>query len=680
MNPPEAKRIVKVLTEHGNIRKDNYFWLNESDNPKVLEYLKAENNYTDEMLRHTQALQEKLYNEIIGRIKQDDASVPFMDNGYFYYTRYEDGKEFPVYCRKKGSIDAPEEILLNVNEMAKGHKFLNVTGLSMSVNNKFLSYGVDTLGRRKYYIFIKNLETGETYKDKIPNTTGYAVWANDNKTLFYTRKDRALRAYKIFRHKLGDSSSDDKEIYHEKDKSFSTTVYKTKSYKFLVMGSFSIISSEYRILNADNPDGNFRIFQQREKDIEYYIDHYEDIFYIKTNLKAKNFRLMKTPIDKTTKENWQEIIPNRKDVLLEEMEIFNDYLVLQEKKNGLNQLRIIGLKDRSDHYLDFGEAAYSTSIDRNPEFNTEKLRYSYSSLIAPRSIIDYNMRTGEKIILKQDEVLGGYNKDDYVVERLYATADDKTKIPVSIVYKKGIRKDGTSPLLIYGYGSYAISTEPVFSSTRLSLLNRGFIYAMAHIRGGQEMGRSWYEEGKLLKKKNTFTDFINCAEFLIKEKYTSKEKLCIIGASAGGLLMGVVVNMRPDLFKAVVANVPFVDVITTMLDESIPLTTGEFDEWGNPKFKEYYDYMLSYSPYDNIAQQNYPAMIVITGLHDSQVQYWEPAKWVAKLREMKTGNNILLLKTNMQAGHGGASGRFEKFREIAVEYTFLLDQLNIKDE
>src|ERR1035437_2823148 len=670
MNPPVAE----------NIRTDNYFWLNQSDNPKVIEYLKAENDYSDKMLKHTEALQEKIYTEILGRIKQNDASVPYKDNEYFYYTRHEDAREYPVYCRKKGTTDAPEEILLNVNEMAKGHKFLNVTGLSMSVDNKFLSYGVDTLGRRKYNIFFKNLETGETYKDKIPNTTGYAVWANDNKTLFYTRKDKALRAYKIFRHKLGDSSSDDKEIYHEKDETFNTTVYKTKSDKFLIIGSFSIISSEYRILNADEPDGDFKIFQQREGDVEYYIDHYQDLFYIKTNLKAKNFRLMKTPVDKTTKENWQEIIPNRKNVLLEEMEIFNDYLVLQEKKNGLNHLRIIGLNDKSDQYLDFGEAAYSTSIDRNPEFNTRVLRYSYTSLITPRSIIDYNMRTREKIILKQDEVLGGYNKDDYVVERLYATADDKTKIPVSIVYKKGIRKDGTSPLLIYGYGSYAISTEPVFSSTRLSLLNRGFIYAMAHIRGGQEMGRSWYEDGKLLKKKNTFTDFISCAEFLIKEKYTSKEKLCIIGASAGGLLMGVVVNMRPDLFKAVVANVPFVDVITTMLDESIPLTTGEFDEWGNPGDKKYYDYILSYSPYDNIEKKNYPAMLVLTGLHDSQVQYWEPAKWIAKLRDIKTGNNILLLKTNMQAGHGGASGRFEKFREIAVEYTFLLDQLNIKDE
>jgi oligopeptidase B len=680
MNPPIAEKIKKELIEHGNKRTDNYFWLKECENPKILEYLKAENAYADEMLKHTLGLQEKIYNEIKGRIKQDDASVPYRDNGYYYYTRYEDGKEYPVYCRKKGTIESTEEILLNVNEMAKGQKFLNVTGLSVSMDNKFLSYGVDKVGRRKYTIFIKNLETGKTYKDKIPNTTGYAAWANDNVTLFYTRKDNALRAYKVFRHKVGKSPSDDKEIYHEKDETFNTTVYKTKSDKFLIIGSFSIVSSEYRILSADEPNGDFRIFQERERDVEYYIDHYKDIFYIKTNLKAKNFRLMKTAVDKTAKENWHEVIPNRKDILLEELEIFDDYLVLQEKKNGLNQLRIIGLKDKSDHYLDFGEAAYSTSIDRNPEFNTGVFRYSYTSLITPRSIIDYNMRTGEKIILKQDEVLGGYNKDEYIVKRLYTVAEDGTRIPISIVYKKGIRKDGNNPVLLYGYGSYAISTEPIFSSTRLSLLDRGFIYGIAHIRGGQEMGRSWYDSGKLLNKKNTFTDFLNCAEFLIKEKYTSKEKLCIMGASAGGLLIGAVINMRPDLFKAAIANVPFVDVITTMLDESIPLTTGEFDEWGNPKLLEYYDYILSYSPYDNIAKQNYPAMLVMTGLHDSQVQYWEPAKWVAKLREMKTDSNILLLKTNMQAGHGGASGRFEKFREVAVEYAFLLDQLKIKEE
>ncbi|MDR3666823.1 MAG: S9 family peptidase [Ignavibacteriaceae bacterium] len=679
-NPPVALKIKKELSEHGNIRRDDYFWLNESENPKVLDYLEAENKYTDEVLKHTLELQEKIYNEIIGRIKQDDASVPYRDNGYYYYTRYEDGKEYPVYCRKQGSVNAAEEILLNVNEMAKGKKYFNVAGLSISRDNKNLSYGVDTTGRRKYNIHFKNLGTGKTSKYKIPDTTGFAAWANDNKTIFYTKKDKALRAYKIFKHILGSDPSDDKEIYHEKDESFSITVYKTKSDKYLVIGSFSIVSSEYRILSADQPEGDFGIFQQREKDVEYFIDHYGESFYIKTNLKAKNFRLMKTGIDNTSRENWTEIIPNRNDTLLEELEIFNDYLVLQEKRNGLNQLRIIGLKDNSDHYIDFDEPAYSASIDRNPEFDSVILRYSYTSLITPRSIIDYNMKTGEKIILKQDDVLGGYIKNDYIVERRTADAVDGTKIPISIVYKKGINKDGNNPFLLYGYGSYAISTEPIFSSTRLSLLDRGFIFGIAHIRGGQEMGRSWYDNGKLLNKKNTFTDFINCAEFLLKEKYTSKQKLCILGASAGGLLIGAVINMRPDLFRAAVANVPFVDVITTMLDESIPLTTGEFDEWGNPKSKEYYDYILSYSPYDNVTRQKYPAMLVMTGLHDSQVQYWEPAKWVAKLRAMKTDSNMLLLRTNMQAGHAGASGRFEKFREVALEYAFLLDQLNIRDE
>jgi oligopeptidase B len=680
MIPPVADKVKKELTEHGNTRIDNYFWLNQRDDPKVLEYLNAENDYTDKMLKHSEALQEKIYNEIIGRIKQNDASVPYRDNGYYYYTRYEDSKEYPVYCRKKGSLEAPEEILVNVNDMAGGHRFINVSGLSVSQDNKFLSYGVDTLSRRKYDIYFKNLETGEILRDKIANTTGFAAWANDNNTVFYSRKDEALRPYKIFRHKLGDDPLGDKEIYHEKDESFNIAVYKTKSDKFLVIGLFNLVCSEYRILSADDPYGGFKIFHPREKALEYYIDHYGDDFYVKTNLDAKNFRLMKTPVDKTDKENWIEIIPHRKEVLLEELEIFDDYLVLQEKKDGLNQLRVLGLKDKSDHYLDFGEAAYFAMIDKNPEFNTEVLRYGYTSLTTPRSVINYNMRTREKTILKEDEVLGGYNKNDYFIERIFATADDKTKIPISVVYKKGIEKDGSSPLLLYGYGAYGISTEPVFSSTRLSLLDRGFIYAIAHIRGGQEMGRQWYEDGKFLKKKNTFTDFINSAEYLISEKFTSKNKLCIMGASAGGLLMGAVINMRPDLFKAVAANVPFVDVITTMLDESIPLTTGEFDEWGNPADKEYYDYILSYSPYDNVGKKNYPSMLVMTGLHDSQVQYWEPAKWVAKLRDMKTGSNVLLLKTNMDSGHGGASGRFERFREIAVEYTFLLDQLNIKDK
>jgi oligopeptidase B len=680
MIPPKAEKIRKELPGPDGIRIDNYFWLNQRDDPKVIEYLNAENGYTDKVMKHTVPVQEKIYNEMLGRIKQDDSSVPYKDNGYFYYTRYEENNEYPVYCRKKESLDAQEEILLNVNELAFGHKYFNVTGVSVSNDNKFLSFGVDTLSRRMYSICIKNLVTGEMLEGNIQNTTGYAIWANDNKTLFYTSKNNALRAYKIFRHTLGEIPAEDIEVYHEVDETFSCMVFKTKSKAYLLIGSFSSLWTEYRVLHADNPYGNFEIFQPRERNHEYSIEHLGDRFFVKTNLNAKNFRLMETPVSRTNKENWTEIISHRNDVLLEEIEIFNDFIVLMEKKNGLDHLRILGLNDKSDHYLEFGEAAYAAYFDRNPSFDSDLFRYSYSSLTTPGSVIDYNMRTKEKIILKQDEVLGGYNKENYLIERLFAPAEDGTKIPISLVYRKGIMKDGSNPLLLYGYGSYAISTEPVFSSTRLSLLDRGFIYAIAHIRGGQEMGRYWYEEGKLLKKKNTFSDFINCAEYLIREKYSSIGKLCAMGGSAGGLLIGAAVNMRPGLFKAVAAIVPFVDVVTTMQDDSLPLTAGEFDEWGNPAIKEFFDYILSYSPYDNVERKNYPAMLVMTGLYDSQVQYWEPAKWVAKLRDLKTDNNILLLKINMEAGHGGASGRFQKLKETALIYAFFFDQLNIKEK
>jgi oligopeptidase B len=679
MFPPKAQKIKKVLTDPDNTRTDYFYWLNKRDDLEVINYLKAENDYTLKMMQHTEALQQKIFDEILNRIKQDDSSVPYKDDGYFYYTRYEEEKEYPIYCRKKGSLTAKEEILLNVNEMAVGYNYYNVTGLSISRNKKFLSYGVDLTGRRQYDIYFKNIESSELFPDKIPHATGYAVWANDNTTIFYTLKDDALRPYKIFRHRMGEDISKDIEIYHEKDEGFITSVFKTKSKKFIVIGSFSMVASEFRIADADDPEGEFRIFQPREKNLEYSIDHFHDKFYIKTNLDAKNFRLMETPVDKTSKDNWKEVIPHRVDVLLEEVEVFNDHLVLLEKKDGLNRIRVIYQKTNKDYYLDFDEGAYTAYFDRNPEFDTEILRFNYTSLTTPRSVIDFNMNDLGKTILKEDEVVGGYNKSEYHIERIYVPADDNTRIPVSIVYKKGITKDGNNPLLLYGYGAYGISTEPIFSSARLSLLDRGFIYAIAHIRGGQELGRLWYEDGKFLKKKNTFSDFINCAEFLIKEKYTSPRKLCAMGGSAGGLLIGAVINMRPELFKAVVASVPFVDVITTMLDESLPLTTGEFEEWGNPKQKEYYDYILSYSPYDNIKRQNYPAMLVMTGLHDSQVQYWEPAKWVAKLREFKTDNNLLLLQTNMEAGHGGASGRFRRNKETALEYAFFLDQLNIKD-
>lgn len=677
--PPVAEKIPKELTLHGDKRVDNYYWLNERDNPKVIDYLKAENEYKSRVMKHTEDLQEKLFNEIVGRIKKKDMSVPYKESGYYYYTRYEEAKEYPIYCRKKGSMEAEEEILLNINEMAEGYAFYSVAGYSVSTNKNLIAFGVDTVSRRKYTIHFKNLKTGEMLPDKIPNTTGRAAWANDNKTVFYSVKDETtLRSYKILKHVLGTDPSSDKEVYNEKDVTFDTYVFKSKSKNYLFIVSSHTLSTEYRFLDANRPDGKFKIMQPREGDLLYSVAHYKDKFYIRTNYKAKNFRLMLTSINKTTKENWKEVIPHREDVLLQEFEIFKDFLVVNERKNGLPQLRIIKWKDKTEHYLDFREEAYAAYIAYNPEFDTVLLRFSYTSLTTPRSIFDYNMNTKEKKLLKQQEVLGDFDPNNYHAERLSATARDGTEVPISLVYRKGLEKNGDNPLLLYGYGSYGSSTSASFRSVRLSLLDRGFIYAIAHIRGGQEMGRYWYEEGKLLKKKNTFTDFIDCAEHLIAEKFTSPEKLFAMGGSAGGLLMGAVVNMRPDLFKGIIAGVPYVDVITTMLDPSVPLTTSEYDEWGDPNKKEYYDYMLSYSPYDNVEAKDYPVMLVTTGLHDSQVQYFEPAKWVAKLRALKTDNNILLLHTNMDAGHGGVSGRFRKYRETALEYAFMLDQIGIK--
>jgi oligopeptidase B len=680
IKPPVVEKIKKELTLHGDTRIDYYYWLRKRENPKVIEYLKAENEYLDSVMKHTEPLQEKLYNEIIGRIKQTDTSVPYKRNGYYYYRRYEEGKEYPIYCRKKGSMEAKEEIMLNVNEMAKGHGYYHVTGLAVSSNNNLLAFGVDTVSRRKYTIYFKDLTTGEILADKIPITTGQAAWANDNKTVFYAGKDdTTLRSFKICKHVLGTDISTDKEIFNEADETFEAYVYKSKSKKYIFIISNSTLSTEFRYLDADQPDGEFKIIQPREKDLLYDVEHFKDKFYIRTNYQAKNFRLMQASIDKTTKENWTEVIPHRDDVLLEEFEIFNNFLVLNERKNGLTQLRIINWEDKAEHYLDFGEETYVAYIAFNPEFDTDLLRYSYSSLTTPWSTFDYDMNTKEKKLLKQEEVLGDFDPKNYHTERLYATAKDGTKVPISLVYRKGVQKDGDNPCLLYGYGSYGYSTDPTFYSAGLSLLDRGFVYAIAHIRGGQEMGRYWYEDGKLLKKKNTFTDFIACAEHLIAQKYTNPDKLFALGGSAGGLLMGAVVNLRPDLFKGIIAEVPWVDVITTMLDSSIPLTTSEYDEWGNPANKEYYDYMLSYSPYDNVEAKDYPAMLVTTGLHDSQVQYFEPAKWVAKLRDMKTDNNILLLKTNMEAGHSGASGRFKRHKETALIFTFMLDQLGIKE-
>ncbi len=679
--PPVAKKIPKELSIHGDTRIDNYFWIRERENPEVIDYLNAENAYTDSVMAHTKNLQKKLFDEIVGRIKKDDSSVPYKKNGYFYYVRYEKGGEYPIYCRKKGSMDAEEEIMLNVNEMAKGYAYYQVVGLNVSEDNKLLAFGVDTVSRRKYTIYVKNLETGELLPDKISITTGGSTWSNDNKTLYYTTKDpETLRSNKIFRHTLGSEQKNDKLIFEETDETYDTYVYKTKSKKFLMIGSSSTLSTEYRFAdaNADNPE--FKVFQPRERDLEYNVYHFKDKFYVLTNLDAKNFRLMETPDTKTEKENWKEVIPHRTDVLLEDVDIFQNYLVLSERKNGLNQIRVINQTDKSDYYIDFGEETYSAWTTTNLDFDTEILRYGYTSLTTPTSTYDFNMKTKEKTLLKQAEVLGDFDPANYEAKRLYATASDGTKIPISLVYRKDkFKQDGNSPCLQYAYGSYGYSMDPYFSSVRLSLLDRGFVYAIAHVRGGQEMGRQWYEDGKLLKKKNTFTDFIACSEYLIEQKYTNPDKLFAMGGSAGGLLMGAIANMRPDLYKGIIAQVPWVDVVTTMLDASIPLTTSEYDEWGNPNNKEYYDYMLSYSPYDNVKAQNYPNMLVTTGLHDSQVQYFEPTKWVAKLRDMKTNDNLLLLTINMDTGHGGASGRFKRYEETALEYAFMLDLLGIKE-
>jgi oligopeptidase B len=678
MEPPVAKKINKELIAHDHVRIDPYYWLNDRENEDVIAYLESENAYTKGMMEHTEQLQTQLYDEIVGRIKQTDMSVPYKRNGYYYYTRYEEGSEYPVFCRKKESLEAEEEVMLNVNEMAEGYSYYQVSGLSVSHDNKIISYGVDTLSRRKYTIHFKNLETGEVFADGIINTTGYAAWAADNKTVFYTRKDEVtLRPDRIFRHRLGQDPETDPVIYHEEDETFRVGVSLSKSMEYLMIGSYSTLSTEFRYLSTSDPEGEFTVFQPRQDDLEYYISHYQDRFYIRTNLEARNFRLMEAPVGSTSAGNWKEVIPHRDDVLLESFEVFSKYFALQERINGLTAIRVMTHDGDRDYYIEFDEETYMAYLSANLDFDTELLRYGYTSLTIPSSVYDYNMTTGENTLLKREEVVGGYDPEQYHAERLYATAGDGTKVPISLVYRKGIEKDGSNPLLLYGYGSYGASMDPYFSSVRLSLLDRGFVYAIAHVRGGEEMGRWWYDDGKLLKKKNTFSDFISCAEYLIGEKFTNKDELFAMGGSAGGLLIGAVVNMRPDLFRGVIAAVPFVDVVTTMLDESIPLTTGEYDEWGNPNEKEYYDYMLSYSPYDNVEAKGYPAMLVTTGLHDSQVQYWEPAKWVAKLRDMKTDDGLLILWTNMDYGHGGASGRFQRYKEVALEYAFLIDQAGI---
>ena len=673
---PIAKKVPQELTIHNDVRIDNYYWLNDKNNPEVIDYLNAENAYTKQMTLHTQEFQKSLFEEMKGRIKEDDSSVPYKLNGYWYLTKYEAGRDYPIYVRKKKTLEAEEELLFDCNDMAKDHAYFNLGGISISPDNTLAAFSTDTVSRRQYTIQIKNLITGEIYSDKILNTTGSATWANDDKTLFYSMKDEVtLRSHKIFKHKLYSDSKTDIEVFHETDETFNTFVYKSKSKKYLIIGSSSTLSSEYRFLDADAPDGRFNIFQERTKKLEYSIAHYNGSFYIISNKDdATNFKISKTSEKTTGKENWQDVIPHRASVLIEDIEIFKNYLVVNEREHGLNKLRIISWNKEEDYYLPFNSETYTTYIGNNPDFESDMLRYGYNSLTSPSSVIDYNLKTKQSEIKKELEVLGGtFKKENYESQRIWATASDGIKIPISLVYKKGMALDGSNPLLQYAYGSYGSTIDPSFSSIRLSLLDRGFIYAISHVRGSEYLGRKWYECGKLLTKKNTFTDFIACSKYLIQEKYTSNQHLYAYGGSAGGLLMGAIININPELYHGVLAAVPFVDVVTTMLDDTIPLTTGEYDEWGNPNELKYYNYMKSYSPYDNVEEKNYPNMLVTTGLHDSQVQYWEPAKWVAKLRDMKTDSNKLLLHTDMDSGHGGASGRFESLKEVALEYAFLLD-------
>ena len=683
---PIAEKKPKKLVKHGDVRVDNYFWMRLSDEQKlapvkdahtqkVINYLEAENDYHDKITAYNKNFEEELFLEMKGRIKEDDATVPYKDNGYFYITRYEKEKQYPIYSRKKEHLEAEEQIMFDVNQMSKGYEYYKLGGLNISPNNKLAVFATDTVSRRQYFLRIKNLETGEIYKDIIDNTTGGSVWANDNKTIFYTKKNPVtLRSEKIYRHVLGTPTSEDVEVYHEKDETFGTYVTISKSKKYIIIGSYSTTSTEAQFLEADNPTGEFKILQPRVKDLEYNVEHYKENFYLLTNKdKATNFKLMKTPVTKTTLENWIDVIPHREDTLLEDFSIFKEYLVLEERSNGLNKVRIKRWDNKEDYYLPFNEDTYSVGVYGNPEFDTDIIRYSYNSFTTPSSIIDFNMNDKTKDIKKEQEVLGGkFKKENYISKRVWAPARDGKKVAISLVYHKDTQLNENTPLLQYAYGSYGYTIPDSFSTTRLSLLDRGFVYALAHIRGSEYLGRNWYEDGKMLNKKNTFTDFIDCSKYLIVNKYTSSKHLYAMGGSAGGLLMGAIINMNPELYNGIIAAVPFVDVISTMLDDSIPLTTGEYDEWGNPNDKDFYNYIKSYSPYDQVDSKAYPNMLVTTGFHDSQVQYWEPAKWVAKLRELKTDDNLLLLRTNMGAGHGGASGRFEALKETAKDYTFIL--------
>lgn len=671
---PVAKKISITSMIHSEARTDDYSWLHEKDNPDVIAYLEAENTYTEATMVHTKSLQETLYGEMVARIKETDDSVPVKWGEYFYYHRTEKDKQYKIYCRKKRTLGAPEEILLDANKLADGANYFSLGVYQVSPDHHLLAYSVDTNGSEKYTLYVKDLRTGINLPEEIPDTYYGMEWANDNRTIFYNTIDAASRPYRLFRHELGNRHDHDELIYEEKDERYFLEVSKSRSKKYIFMNIGSKVSTEVRYLDADRPSGVFEIFNPREENVEYFAEHHEEVFFVTTNDHAVNFKLLQTPVHATGKSHWREVMAHRDDVLIEGVDSFKDYLVIYERERGLKCIRILDFKKNSEHQVDFQEPVYTVMPNGNPEYDTTVLRFTFTSLITPPSTFDYDMNSRTRELKKLEEVIG-YDATQYASERVYASATDGAQIPISLVYKKGMRRDGNSPLLLYGYGSYGLTVEPGFSSPRVSLLDRGFIFGIAHIRGGQELGRKWYEDGKLLKKKNTFTDFVTCAEYVIREKYTSSERLAIMGASAGGLLMGAVTNMRPDLFRAVVAKVPFVDVVNTMLDASLPLTITEYEEWGNPNEKAYYDYIQSYAPYEHIEKKDYPNILATAGLNDPRVSYWEPAKWVAKIRSLKTDQNLLLLKVNMGAGHGGASGRYDYLKEIAFEYAFILDRV-----
>jgi oligopeptidase B len=672
IKPPIADKHPYQLELFGDIRIDDYYWLREKKNPDVIGYLNEENQYTGQMMRHTDTFQKQLYDEMLGRIKETDLSVPEKIDDYYYYTRTEKGKQYPIYCRKKGALEAAEEIILDVNELAEGYTYLKIGVAEISPDHSLLAYSVDTDGSESFTLYIKNTANGKLIGTPIPDTHYSVEWANDNRTIFYTVLDETKRPHRVYRHTIDTDPKGDELVYQETDQSYFVWLHKTRSKKYIMISCDNITTSEVRYLDADKPRDLSTVFQNRQKGIEYSLNHHEDTFYIVTNEDAKNFKLMAAPVRTPDKVHWSEVIPHRTDIKLDGIDIFSDYMVIYERTNGLKSIRIRDIRVNVIHTIEFPEPVYNIVAADNPEYKTEYLRFHYTSFVTPMSVFDYNMRTRERELKKQTEVLGGYNPDEYISEQLFATATDGTRIPLSLVHKKGMRRDGDNPAVLYGYGAYGISQDVNFSSHRISLLDRGFVVGIAHIRGGGEMGRQWYEDGKLLNKKNTFTDFIECAEYIIENKYTSPRKLVIYGGSAGGLLVGAVLNMRPDICSGAIANVPFLDVLTTMLDSSLPLTVTEYDEWGNPNDKVYYDYIKSYSPYDNVTAQDYPHILARAGLNDPRVQYWEPAKWTAKLRATKTDSNLLLLKTDMGTGHGGASGRYDFLKDLAFEYAFIV--------